>query len=176
MGYGGFDHHHGTDHDLSPAGRVDKVMRALGLAPGRFFLGGSAVLALRDIRHVGDLDVGVTTEYWFELLQEREYQVWTPDACDDVTRCDPPYLVTKWFGVEVNIFYGWRWRGAEETRYNDFNEVFRDGIETVGDWPCIKLPILLRQKVDSVQWPDPRAKDLADIQAIAHHMYVEARS
>lgn len=156
---------------MTPSERVACIVRSLDLAPGHFFLGGSACLALRDLRHVGDLDVGVTTRYWHLLQRERRWHVWTPDDLDDGRRCDPPYLETRVGGTEVNVFHSWRRRHSDETAYNDYNLVFREGIELVNGWPCLKLPVLLQQKADAVSNDiltglSPRPKDLADIALI----------
>lgn len=156
--------------DVTPSERVDAIMRELDLAIGHYFLGGSSGLALRDIRHVGDIDVGVPTRYWFLLYETREWGLWTPDTLDDGSRCDPPYLIREVNGTEVHVFHAWRWRGKEETDFNDFNLVFREGIEIVKGWPCIKLPWLLRQKVDAVvncyEGGYIRQKDVTDISLI----------
>lgn len=175
MSYGGFDHHHGTHDDESPQQRVLRVVRELDLTSGEFFLGGSAALALRGYRHIGDLDVGVNTEYWFHLLKTRDYEVFTPDADDARRRCDPPYLIANVGGVEVHFFHSWRRRDLDETRYNDFNLVFDHGIELVREMPCLRLELLLRQKVDAVtndtlDGREPRRKDLVDITTISQHL------
>lgn len=175
MGYQGFDHHHGTHHDEAAQDRVHRVVAALDLEPGEYFLGGSAGLALRGIRHIGDLDVGVTTEYWVRLLQRRRYEVFTPDSDDERRACDPPYLITRVGEVEVHFFFSWRRRGLDETRFNDFNLVFREGIEAYNGLPCIRLPLLLQQKCDAVTndimaGRQPRMKDLTDITAITQHL------
>lgn len=156
--------------DVSPSEKVDLIMRQLQLTPGQFFLGGSAALALRNIRHVGDIDLGVTTRYWFEMLYSGNWRLWTTEPDDMRRRCDPPYLIRDVGGVEVHAFYAWRRRGADETEFNDFNRVFFEGTEEVNGWPCIKLPILTRQKIDAVQWWPPREKDLRDISDIAQYL------
>lgn len=179
MGYQGFDHHHGTENDLSPFEHLSKRLKALDLNSddNQWFLGGSSALALRDIRRVNDIDVGVTTGYWHYLHQSRGYKVWVPHENDAASRCDPAYLTTEVLGTEVHIFNGWRWRSADETKYNSFNEVFRDGMEWVRGWPVIKLNVLLQQKVDAIQWEEAvRPKDLRDIIAIAQHMQAKGEA
>lgn len=160
-----------------PSDRVKAILLELtscgDLTPGHFFLGGSAGLALRDLRHVGDIDVGVTTRHWFQLLVTSGWNLWTPDPMDERRRCDPAYLVRIVNGVEVHAFNSWRRRGKEETEYNDFNLAFSEGTELVNGWPCIKLKILLRMKTDALSHPMLRAKDLSDVALIAHAIELE---
>lgn len=168
-----------TDDLRSPAQRVVAILDELDFPADQFFLGGSAGLALRDIRHIGDLDVGVPTALWLELQADLDadgdptWTVWNTGSHDS-NRCDPPYLVREVQGTEVHVFYAWRWRGKEETEFNDFNLVFRDGIELVQGWPCIRLQWLLRQKVDAVvncyEGGYIRQKDITDIGLILEAM------
>lgn len=160
---------------MTPSARLEAVLTKLNLEPGQFFLGGSSGLALRDLRDFGDVDVAVPTAYWFELYSDFDnWAVITPDQDDARRRCDPPYLARTINGVEIHVFHGWR-RRPDETEYNDFNLVFTEGIEYVQGWPCIKLNILLRQKIDAVNWGgEPRAKDIKDIEMIARHLGVRS--
>ncbi len=159
---------------MTPSARIENILRILALEPGQFFLGGSAGLALRDLRDFGDIDIAVTTAYWIELLQSGEWGIIAPDERDERRRCDPPYLVRVINGVECHAFSSWR-RRPDETEYNDFNLVFAEGIEHVQGWPCIKLNILLRQKIDAVNWGgEPRPKDIKDIELIARHLRVRS--
>lgn len=162
---------------LAPmAVEVEEIMVAIGLRPDSFFLGGSAGLALRGIRPIGDdIDVGITTAYWFYLYAtslrgQAPWRAFTPDQDDPRRRCDPPYLFTEVNGKQVHLFFAWRNRGKEETEFNDFNLVFREGIEEVRGWPCLKLDLLLRQKVDALRSPPIRAKDLADVRLISAYL------
>lgn len=161
---------------MRPSERVAVLARELDLAPGHFWFGGSAALALRDIRHVNDLDVGVPTAYWFQLFMTRNYQLYTPPL-DEWNRNDPPYLITTLSdGTEAHFFHAWRWRAHDETTYNDFNTMWREGIEIVKGWPCAKLRALLHMKVDAVQWEaGVRQKDLDDIRLIAEAIRREAQ-
>jgi hypothetical protein len=157
--------------NLDPATRVQGVVRALDFPSSQFFLGGSAALALRGIRHVGDLDVGVTSRLWSRLALEPQWSVWTTNP-ESPRRCDPPYLVNTVEGVEVNVFCQWRRWSHDETEFNDFNRVFAIGLDKINGIPVIKLHILLRQKVDAVvncmRDGEPcRWKDLNDIRTIS---------
>lgn len=160
---------------MTAAHEVDDILRELALKPGQFFLGGSAPLALRNVRPLGDLDVGVTTAYWFKLLRSGDWGIWTTDTDDPLCRCDPPYLfrdVTVGDRVvEVNVFFAWRRRVRDGREYGatDYNELFRDGLEDVNGWPCVKLPILLRLKSEH-----QRVKDLPDVAEIARIIGEEA--
>lgn len=158
---------------MTPSERVIHLMRVLDLNPAQFFLGGSACLALRDLREISDLDVGVTTNYWFNLHATGKWGVYTPPSHDDWQCCDPPYLFRVINGTEINVFHAWRRRGPEETPFNDYNLVFREGTELVQGYPCIKLPILLRQKVDAVvngMYGGLRDKDVRDIGLITSYL------
>lgn len=158
----------------SPREELEAVLLHLKLEPGQWFLGGSAGLALRDIRRVGDVDIGVSTRYWCHLADEGGWDMVSPHPNDERRKCDPPYLATEFERasggtVEVNVFHSWRRRAADETIYNDYNEVFKDGIEDVHGWPCLRLPILLRQKIDAITGDllfigcQPREKDITDV-------------
>lgn len=156
---------------MTPCEQLTALVRELDFQTGQFFLGGSSALAARDIRPIGDLDVGVTTRYWFELHASGMWGVWTTDP-EGPRPCDPPYLTREVAGVEVHVFCQWRKWNADETEFNDFNLVFREGVQVVSDLPVIKLPILLRQKIDAVtncmrDHEAPRPKDISDIRAIA---------
>lgn len=161
---------------LTPSERVVRIVKALDLNASQFFLGGSAALALRDIRHVSDLDVGVTTRYWWALHGAGGWEVVTPLPSSEWENCDPPYLRRIVNDTEVHVFYSWRRRGAHETPFNNFSLVFREGLDVLLGIPVIKLPILLRQKIDAVvngMYGDMRPKDIQDIRLIAE--WVEAQ-
>lgn len=160
--------------EVTPSARLESILKILALEPGQFFLGGSSGLALRDLRDFGDIDIGVTTAYWVELWHGGDWGVITPDPNDERRRCDPPYLARVINGVECHVFNGWR-RRPDETEFNDYNLVFSEGIEHVQGWPCLKLNILLRQKIDAVNWGgEPRAKDIKDIEIISRHLRIRA--
>lgn len=165
------------------AEQVHRVLHELRWPVDDFFVGGSGVLALRDIRPIGsDLDLGVTTGWWCHLLRAHygpqyaarfNMDLIAPASTDPERRCDPPFLRLVVQDINVDVFFAWRRRGAHETPFNDYNLVFREGIEMVHGWPCLKLPILLQQKVDAVSHPQPRDKDIADIALISHYMAEE---
>lgn len=160
----------------SAAAQVEDLLTALELPSDQFFVGGSGGLALRGIRRIGDdLDIGVTTALWHDtqartLFGRPSWRVHIPDPTDPVRRCDPPFLYREVLGTQVHIFYAWRRRGPDETKYNDYNLVFKDGIERVRGWPCLHLAILLKQKLDAVNHPVVRPKDVTDIKLIEGFM------
>lgn len=159
--------------------QVDRVLRALELQPETFFVGGSGGLALRGIRPIGsDLDIGVTTRMWHDLQAQAvfgrpSWSVYTPDPHDERRRCDPPFLYRDVLGTEVNIFYAWQARDSHEIPANDYNVMFREGIEMVHGWPCVKLGILLAQKGQALNFESIRAKDVRDVQLISEYMLQE---
>ena len=155
----------------SPSQRVLRLVRELNFEPHSYFIGGSGALALRDFRHIGDLDVGVTTRYWFELVEAGGWNVIVPSSLDERRRCDPPYLQGVYLGTQVHIFSMWRRRELDETMYNDYNRVFAEGLDWVHGIPVLKLEILLRQKIDAVSKPPPRLKDIEDIQMISAFLH-----
>lgn len=166
----------------TPAQRVEAALSELvecgDLELPYFFLGGSSGLALRDMRHVGDIDVGTTTHHWHalndrRLAGDRRWDLYTTHPDDARRRCDPPYLIREVRGIPVHVFHGWRWRGKDESRFNDFNHAFAEGIEMVRGWPCVRLEILLNMKADAVQIEPIRAKDLSDIALIAGLLHRE---
>lgn len=162
-----------TDMTPTPSERVVRLVHELQLDPNQFFLGGSAALALRDLRHISDLDVGVTTHYWWKLYHGGGWEVYTPDPNNDWEACDPPYLTRTVRDTEVHVFHSWRWRGSHESPFNDYNLVFREGLEILLGIPVIKLPILLRQKIDAVvngMYGSLREKDVADTRIISEYL------
>lgn len=155
---------------VTPADRVIVVLQGLALDPDRYFIGGSGPMALRNMRHVGDLDIGVTTAYWFELLDSQRWKVVTPDEGDEIRRCDPPHLSRRVLDIDVHVFSSWRRRVVDtmEVATTDYNQIFRNGIETVKGWPCMKLEILLKLKADHL-----RDKDIPDVAVIARQIELD---
>ena len=141
---------------------VARVLTDLAMPLGSYFVGGSGPLVLRGVRNAGDLDIGVTTAYWFQLERDPDWRLVTPDPQDPISACDPPYLEQMVLGLPVNVFFSWCHRPQHKVENHDFNRIFREDVEKVGPWPCLSLAALLRQKVDSY-----REKDLRDIYAIA---------
>lgn len=151
--------------DIGHARRLSALLDRLNFREGHYFIGGSGPMVLRDMRALGDLDIGVTTRYWFELQSRPEWEVWTTEPDDPKRRCDPPYLRGDVGGTEVNIFYAWRRRVDEngvEYGSTDYNDLFRNCLEYVEGWPCVKLAVILRLKSE-VQ----RDKDFNDIRDLA---------
>lgn len=156
----------GSDPVKGDREHLHRILTDLNMRAGQYFVGGSGPLALRGIRCAGDLDIGVTTAYWFELELDPDWRLVTPDPSDAKQACDPPYLEQIVHGLPVHVFSSWRQRPYQKPDTHDFNQIFREHIEDVDGWPCLALDILLRQKVETV-----RPKDMADIAVIANALF-----
>lgn len=156
---------------MSPRAQIVSILDELDLRLDSYFIGGSGPLALRDMRSVGDIDIGVTTAYWFDLQASGDWRVFTTESHDPLTRCDPPYLYRVVQGVEVHVFFAWCLRDFLPAHLSDYNVIFREHTEWVAGWRCVKLPLLLRLK-SCYQ----RRKDLSDIVNIAARILGESRA
>lgn len=153
---------------LSPQQQAVAVLDKLELQPSDYFIGGSGPMALRNMRHLRDLDLGLTTAYWFELLLSNKWGLYTPLPNLEHERCDPPFIYKTVEGVEVHAFFAWRLREHQPARDSDYNVIFREYTEMIAGWRCVTLPLLLRLKSQ-----EQRSKDFADIAAIARQIVFE---
>ncbi len=157
--------------------QVDAILSELGFKPHEWFLGGSGPMALRDMRPVGDIDIGVTTEYWFELWSGSDWGIYTPLPNLPSERCDPPYLYKTIQGVEVHVFFAWRLRERQPAWGSDYNLIFEHHLERLWRdhftraWPCVRLGHLLTLKAQ-----EQREKDIPDIAQIARQIIEEGVS
>lgn len=146
---------------------LHRILTAISLTRGRYFIGGSGPLALRGLREATDLDIGVTTAYWFELERDPDWALTLPSEVDVETACDPAYLSQMVYGLPVHVFAGWRQRSFQKPDTHDFNLIFREHVEMLGEgWPCLDLETLLLQKVEAI-----RQKDAIDIGMIVKLLY-----
>jgi len=150
--------------------RVHAIMRTLDLPEGQYALAGSAAMVLSGIqraKEMGDLDIFVSTRLWFQILDEPgiDWQIFTTDPDDFHRRCDPPYLYATIFGLEVNIFSGWRTRGRGDIDVN----LWVHNAKPIEGLMCVPLEFLLDWK-RSVG----RSKDIDDIKLLMAHLGDEA--
>ncbi len=156
---------------MSPSEQANAILEELDFRAHEFFVGGSGPMALRDMRPLGDLDIGVTTGYWFELWSNSDWDIYTPPKHSVYERCDPPYLHKPIQGIQVNVFFAWRLREHQPAIDSDYNEIFRKHVEQfyrpgfTRSWPCMRLELLLKLKAQ-----EQRGKDFADIAQIAEHI------
>jgi hypothetical protein len=144
--------------------RLERILCDLNLPEGQWVINGSGVMVLHGIERpkpMGDLDIFCTTRLWFDLLAEGSWKVWTTGPEDPRRCCDPPYLYRDMYGLEVNIFHGWRRRevGNFDPAFYIYNA------EKVAGWPCAPLQFLLDWKQEV-----GRAKDVDDIRILTGHL------
>ncbi len=162
---------------MKPSEQADALLAELDFKVEQFFVGGSGPMALRDIRPLGDLDIGVTTDYWFQLWHDGRWEVCTPPGHSQHERCDPPYLYREVQGVQVHVFFAWRLRSEQLSADSDYNLIFKHGLERLWRdgftraWPCVRLGRLLRMKA-----AEQRDKDYPDIARIAQAIMDEGVS
>jgi hypothetical protein len=154
--------------------RILNLLKEARLLPdGQWFLNGSAVLVLHDIRTgrpMGDLDIFLATRQWFRLhyLSSHNLPVYdggphyrfdlrTPDPDAPQARHDPAYLERVIGGLPVHVFSAWRVRHVADIDCNFLTL----NAETVEGWPCAPLQMVLDWKCQKL-----RAKDTIDVEAI----------
>lgn len=146
--------------------RVLNVLGEVGVSKSSLLVSGSAVMFLADIpraRPLGDIDLFVPTRTWFGILNRpsNDWELWTTDPMDKKRRCDPPYLISHMYGVEVNIFFQWRVRNVGDI---DVNWFFNNSIELCG-YNCVDPRLILDWKQQM-----GRNKDLEDILLLRQHL------
>lgn len=99
--------------DDSPRVHVCRILNQLDLPKEKIVIGGSAVLALRNIRKIRDLDIFVRRSLWNQLEASGEWMRWDPDPNDPIRHTDPPYLIKIMDGIECHLFYDWKHRGYQ---------------------------------------------------------------
>lgn len=166
-------------------GKVHNIMnRILEESPyllGNYVLCGSSVIVLHGLqrtRPMGDLDIFCSTRTWFALMsrpgvdefvgayqgtyeQRKLWEVVTTDPDDPESRCDPPYLKRKMFGLEVNIFCSWRTRTWGNI---DINWLVRVGSQVDG-LMCTPIDYLYDWKIEARQ-----DKDVDDIRLLCKYL------
>lgn len=141
--------------------RIKKVVQSI---PYPVMVVGSGVMAMHDMdRKLGDLDLFMATQHWFDLYEDQDtwpYAPWQRIVVDPDNdhRFDPPYLERFIDGLKVNIFFAWRVR--ENSTDLDANQLWLEA-ELVEGVACSPIKHLLRWKQAVM-----REKDLPDIKAI----------
>lgn len=135
---------------------------------------------------MGDMDIFTTTQAWFELYRRRpvytvddishlrtlvDWRVFTTVGRDLRRMCDPPYLYAEMYGLEVNIFFGWRQRPEENGAGDIYVPHWIKAAEIVGGIPCVPIGFTINWKLST-----GRSKDLTDVLAIRQHMNLPERS
>lgn len=153
--------------------RLHRILRYLkpALPDGHWFLNGSAVLVLHDIRTgrpMGDLDIFLATRDWFEFPggRRRVWELRTPNPDDPRERHDPPYWEQVIDDLPVNLFFAWRVRHLADIDCNFLTH----NAELVEGWPCAPIDMVAAWKEQKL-----RAKDSIDVEAI-YRRYPELRS
>lgn len=145
---------------MTPREHILKILTTIDLPKNKMTIGGSGVMALRNIRQIRDLDVFVRRALWNELEASGAWMRWDPDPNDSIRHADPPYLIKIVDGIECHLFYDWKHRGYRV----DVQEAI-DNSEWVEDWPCVSLNFIL-------QWKEftRRPKDVEDIKLINEYL------
>jgi hypothetical protein len=147
--------------------RIVRILDDLRLPRSQYMVNGSGAMVLQGIsetergRPVGDLDIFCATALWFDLwayrhqTQDVRWQLVTPNPDDPRRRCDPPILRTFMYGLEVDVFSGWRYRAWGNF---DVNGLIANAALIDGRWPCARLEFILAWKREV-----RRDKDVGDI-------------
>lgn len=145
---------------MTPRDHLIHILNQLDLPKDKIVLGGSAVLALRNIRKVRDVDIFARRSLWDRLEASGDWVRWDPSPDDPVRHSDPPYLIMVVDGTEVNIFYDWKHKG-----YLIDVQWHIDNSDQVAGWPSVNLNHLL-------QWKEHfrRPKDVEDIKLINDYL------
>lgn len=108
---------------LAEAEKIHAAMESIidehGLLYKDYVVAGSAAMAVHGLdrgKQIGDIDLFLTTDAWFDMLRNDEWNCFVPREIDH-RRHDPPYLyqLFPWDldGADVmaiNVFFAWRER------------------------------------------------------------------
>lgn len=163
----------------SPREEVLAILHELALPADQYVLAGSGILAIRDLRHPGDIDIFTTTKLWFDLLRQEKgtpserwaewtwepvWKVFTTDPADKLRKSDPAYLYCSVNGVEVNIFNSWRIRDTGNINVAEL----LNSVQMIDGIPCQTLKSLQAWK-SSIR----REKDIPDLDLIQKQILIE---
>lgn len=147
----------------NPRKQVIKLLNGLGfldLRPHKYALGGSAVLALRGIRPIRDLDIYVSYQFYRQLKEKEKsgWVEWEANPHDPLNHSKVPYLMKVQYHVTCTAAREWKHGGAP--RRVDVQELITDP-EMVEGIPCIPLHVVY-------EWKKAvgRPKDIVDVQLI----------
>jgi len=147
-----------------PAEHVKELVKNLGFLghtgppDGSYALGGSAVLALRGIRPIRDLDVYVSQGFYRRLIMWEGWTEWEPNPHDPVAFNRQKYLMKVQDHITCTAAREWKHQGApQRIEVQDFVTE----PEMVKGFPCIPLHVIFEWK-KIVRRP----KDVQDIQLI----------
>lgn len=144
---------------MKPSEHLLSLLKKLNFPPEDFVLFGSAPLAIRDLRRIGDLDVYGKTGFWAELAQDVAWKFREPDPRD------PPFLENYVNGVRITVFSNWKDREwAPDLNYHLNNP------EMIKGWPFVPLQTMLEWKAfGDVQ----RSKDAADVKLMEEYLGIK---
>jgi hypothetical protein len=125
-----------------------------------WFINGSGSMIMHGItaeqrgKPMGDLDIFVATDLWFDLYHMGAWTLYTTDPADPRRRSDPPLLRRTILDLDVDVFQSWRVR-----HIGDFDVAFyMNNSVIVDDVPCVPLQFILDWKCEV-----GRAKDVRDV-------------
>jgi hypothetical protein len=141
------------EHLLTVLQQFDAAVN--GAPRDQLLLFGSAPLAIRNLRHIGDLDIYTTPEFWADLESQRWWNVVTP-------RPDDPSFLERYIeGYRVTVFCDWT-----ERTWSPNLDYYLKHPEWIEGWPFLDLVTIL-------EWKRRRAvrdKDVGDIALIEEYL------
>jgi len=138
---------------MLPSNHLLEILSKLNLPVDRYVLFGGAVLAIRDLREIGDLDIYVDRELWNEL-EARGWKLHVPRIDD------PPFLERIIDGIKCHAFYAWTRRKWSP----DLNYYLTDP-EWIEGYPFIPL-----EEIQEWKERTKRKKDAIDLEMIDEYL------
>lgn len=149
---------------MTPREHIVGLLRELNLPIEQYVIGGSGVLALRNLRPIRDLDIFVRTRLYKRLKESGEWMEVCQDPHDPIRKNDPPYLEKIINGIHVNVFYDWKHRGFQvDVQYHLTNQEWVQAENQM--WPTVSLNHILQWKIATA-----RPKDKHDVQLINDYL------
>lgn len=143
---------------ISPKEQLLLLLSRLDFDPERVLLFGSAALAIRNLREIGDLDVFTDQQYYDDLLYSGEYTIESP-------REDDPYFLESIVDdIKINIFYDWTQREWHPDLHWHLNNP-----DLIEGWNILPLSIVLQWKLEQ----GGRIKDAIDVNLIEKYLGLE---
>jgi len=139
---------------MSPREQLLSILEQLELPSNQFVVFGGGVLAVRDIRQIGDVDIFVKKALYNKLSKEG----WIEKRPHPH---DPPFLEKYVDDKKINVFYDWTSRKWEPglKRFLKYPEI-------IEGYPFVPLEAMYEWKT---RLEYQRKKDIRDIRLIEQH-------
>lgn len=149
---------------MSARDHIVRLLRELNLPIEQYVIGGSGVLALRNLRPIRDLDLFVRPRLYRSLQGNGDWMEICQDPDDPIRKDDPPYLERIVQGIHVNAFHDWKHRGFQvDVQYHLDNPEWISADNQM--WPTVSLNHILQWKIATA-----RPKDKHDVQLIEAYL------